>query len=120
MSFNRLSTDIDKHIGERLKLRRNSLGVSQEKLAQELGISFQQIQKYEKGKNRIASGRLFEISKILCVNIGYFFEGFDSKIESALPCSANDAYPLLRKYYSIKDQQTRESILSLIDSVSNS
>ncbi|NDB66580.1 MAG: XRE family transcriptional regulator [Methylocystaceae bacterium] len=66
---------IDRHVGSRVKLRRNLLGMSQEKLGAALGLSFQQIQKYEKGTNRIGASRLQQISKILKVMPAFFFEG---------------------------------------------
>lgn len=68
-------SDIDIHAGKRLRVRRILLGLSQQYLAQECGISFQQIQKYENGKNRISAGRLYELSIILDVPTDYFFMG---------------------------------------------
>ena len=65
---------IDKHVGERLRLRRQIAGVYQEQLADKLGVTFQQIQKYERGINRISAGRLWEISQILKVPTSYFYE----------------------------------------------
>ena len=67
---------VDIHVGKRLRLRRGILGMSQENLAEILGITFQQVQKYEKGINRISASRLFEIAKALNVKISFFFEGF--------------------------------------------
>ena len=64
---------IDVHVGSRIRLRRTMLGMSQEKLGESLGITFQQIQKYEKGTNRVSCSRLYEISQILDVPITYFF-----------------------------------------------
>jgi transcriptional regulator with XRE-family HTH domain len=65
---------IDVHVGSRLKLRRTMIGMTQEKLGEQLGVTFQQIQKYEKGANRIGASRLQEISRILDVPVAYFFE----------------------------------------------
>lgn len=70
------SQKINKHIGNRIKLRRCSLGITQEKLSAYLGITFQQVQKYENGKNRISAGSLLLISKFLNTDISYFFEGY--------------------------------------------
>jgi transcriptional regulator with XRE-family HTH domain len=65
---------VDIHVGRRLKLRRALVGMSQERLAELLGITFQQVQKYERGANRIGSSRLYEISRILDVAVGWFFD----------------------------------------------
>src|SRR5438132_9700768 len=66
---------IDKHVGSRVRMRRMMLGMSQEKLGDALGITFQQVQKYEKGTNRISASRLQHISQILQVPVAFFFEG---------------------------------------------
>ena len=66
---------IDKHVGSRVRMRRMMLGMSQEKLGDALGLTFQQVQKYEKGSNRIGAGRLQQISLILQVSVSFFFEG---------------------------------------------
>jgi transcriptional regulator with XRE-family HTH domain len=69
---------IDKHVGSRVRMRRMMLAMSQQKLADGLGLTFQQVQKYEKGSNRIGAGRLQEISRILQVPVAFFFEGAPS------------------------------------------
>ena len=66
---------VDDHVGRRVRERRREIGMSQTKLGNALGISFQQIQKYEVGTNRIAAGRLWDMAKALEVDVGYFFEG---------------------------------------------
>jgi transcriptional regulator with XRE-family HTH domain len=68
---------IDIHVGSRVRLRRLLLGMSQEKLGDELGVTFQQVQKYERGANRIGASRLYRVSKVLQVPVGFFFEGLD-------------------------------------------
>ncbi len=73
------SSKVDGHVGRRIRERRNALGMSQEKLAAALGISFQQIQKYEVGANRVAASRLWNIAKALEVDISYFFEGIQKR-----------------------------------------
>lgn len=73
MSDQRAVNAIDRHIGKRLRERRLEIGMSQERLAELLGVTFQQVQKYEKGVNRIAASRLFDISRALDVEIAYFF-----------------------------------------------
>ncbi|HUF56512.1 MAG TPA: helix-turn-helix transcriptional regulator [Thermohalobaculum sp.] len=67
--------DIDAHIGSRVRLRRLTSGISQEQLGAALGVTFQQVQKYEKGTNRIGAGRLYRISRILGVPVSWFYEG---------------------------------------------
>src|SRR5204862_2364914 len=69
---------IDKHVGSRVRMRRMMLGMSQEKLGDALGLTFQQVQKYEKGTNRIGASRLQQISLILQVSVSFFFEGAPS------------------------------------------
>ena len=69
------ATKVDAHVGQRVRGRRKEMGLSQEKLAKSLGVSFQQVQKYEIGINRVSAGRLWDISDTLEVDIGYFFEG---------------------------------------------
>lgn len=67
---------IDLHVGSRIRLRRKVLGVSQESLAADLGLTFQQIQKYERGTNRVSASKLYEIARSLQTTTSYFFEGF--------------------------------------------
>ena len=69
------ATKVDAHVGQRVRGRRKEMGLSQEKLAKSLGVSFQQVQKYEIGINRVSAGRLWDIADSLEVDIGYFFEG---------------------------------------------
>jgi len=76
-------TTIDAHVGRRLKLRRINLGLSQQELGNLLNITFQQIQKYEKGINRISSGKLFEFSKALNIPVTYFFEDIEGESSNA-------------------------------------
>src|SRR3546814_18172810 len=73
---------VDVHVGGRVRLRRVFLGYSQEKLANALGLTFQQIQKYERGANRISASKLYELSRILSVPVTYFFEGVESEAEA--------------------------------------
>ena len=67
--------DVDDHVGKRLRARRKELGISQEKLADALGISYQQVSKCESGVNRVSASRLWDIAQALAVGVGYFFEG---------------------------------------------
>ncbi len=69
------ASPIDRHVGARIRMRRKILGVSQEKLADSLGLTFQQVQKYEKGANRVSASKLYEIAAALQTQVAYFFEG---------------------------------------------
>lgn len=82
----------DQHVGVRLRLRRKQLGLTQSGLAQALGITFQQIQKYERGANRVSASKLFEAAHVLGVPVGYFFEGLPPPAE---PAGAAPADPML-------------------------
>ena len=73
------SSDVDTHVGKRVRERRKVLGMSQTKLADALGISFQQVQKYEIGVNRVAASRLWDMAKALEVDVEYFFEGIQKR-----------------------------------------
>lgn len=82
---------VDRHVGLRIRLRRKELGVSQEKLAIALGITFQQVQKYERGANRISASKLWETARALSVPIAYFYEGLnDDEQGGSVPASAHD------------------------------
>ena len=76
---------IDVHVGRRVRQRRKTLGVTQERLAEDLGLTFQQVQKYERGANRVSASKLYEIARSLRTGIGYFFEGL------ADPSTAHEA-----------------------------
>ena len=73
------SSEVDAHVGRRVRERRNALGMSQEKLGNVLGVSYQQIQKYEAGIVRVAASRLWDIARTLEVDVGYFFEGINKR-----------------------------------------
>jgi transcriptional regulator with XRE-family HTH domain len=78
MSEDKKPHPVDVHVGGRVRLRRTMLGISQDKLGEGLGLTFQQVQKYEKGVNRIGASRLFEISHLLNVPVQFFYDGFAS------------------------------------------
>src|SRR5581483_4327424 len=71
---------IDVHVGARVRLRRTALGMSQEKLGDAIGLTFQQVQKYERGTNRIGASRLYELSRVLEVPVSFFFEELDHEV----------------------------------------
>jgi transcriptional regulator with XRE-family HTH domain len=126
------ANSIDKYVGTRLRQRRSLIGMSQEKLAEAVGITFQQIQKYENGANRISASRLFQLSKILDVPVGFFFENYSgrTKIPAAYKGLAEgkqagiegqedlmqrkETLELVRIYYSIRDPQLRKDLLKLV------
>ena len=114
---------IDKHIGSRVRARRIMLGMSQEKLADALGLTFQQVQKYEKGVNRIGASRLLHIAGILDVSIEFFFEGIpglraggfadDSLVADFLTKPESDR--LVRGFLRLKDDEARRKVADLVD-----
>jgi transcriptional regulator with XRE-family HTH domain len=121
---------IDRHVGARVRLRRMLVGMSQEKLGAALGITFQQIQKYEKGANRIGASRLQELARILQVPPAFFFEGAPSGQASATGFSEPDAgayvvdflstsegLQLNRAFALIRDPRVRRRILDLVTSL---
>lgn len=134
---------VDKHVGKQLRNRRTLLGFSQEKLAESVGVTFQQVQKYERGANRVSASRLFSFSKILEVSIDYFYEGlenanlstsalrgmsdnaqddFDSGTKKSRKLPENlmnekETIDLVRTYYSVQNPKTRKDILKFVKSM---
>jgi transcriptional regulator with XRE-family HTH domain len=118
---------IDKHVGLRVRLRRMLLGMSQEKLGEALGLTFQQVQKYEKGTNRIGASRLQQISSILSVPVDFFFdgapgvatpagglsEGADSRYMAEF-LGSTEAIQLNRAFMAITDPAVRRKIVDLV------
>lgn len=124
---------VDKHVGQQLKIRRSLLGISQHKIGVMTGVTFQQIQKYEKGSNRISCSRLFEFAKILSVPIEYFFDGLskstslnnsifrdneDTFSYSGSNVEEREILSLIKYFTKIKDKNTRKSVLNLAKSLS--
>lgn len=125
---------IDIHVGKRLRLRRELLGLSQEKLATLLGLTFQQIQKYEHGQNRIGASRLWDISKVLEVPIGFFYEEMsretaglsprrlqattetiqDDKLPLTDPMQTRETLELVKAFYKISNRKTAKQLFDLI------
>ena len=123
---------VDVHVGSRLRLRRTLMGMSQEKLGEAIGLTFQQVQKYERGANRIGASRLYDLSRVLEVPVGYFFEDMSSDTQERSPAQthllglAEDADPyepdpmakretleLVRAYYRITDPTIRKRLFDL-------
>ena len=73
---------VDRHVGLRLRMRRKELGISQEKLAESIGLTFQQVQKYERAANRVSASKLWEMARALSTSIGYFYEGLGDTVET--------------------------------------
>ncbi|MDD2324866.1 MAG: helix-turn-helix transcriptional regulator [Alphaproteobacteria bacterium] len=132
---------VDVHVGSRLRLRRNLLGMSQEQLGKACGLTFQQIQKYERGTNRMGSSRLYQFAKILDVSISYFFDdvrtdrlspsaqiGFAENEQTPLDMGGSEnemlhrreTLELIRAYYKIQDAKTRRKVYELIKSMAES
>jgi transcriptional regulator with XRE-family HTH domain len=119
-------SDYDVSIGQRVRMQRSLLGWSQEKLATALGITFQQVQKYENGVNRISAGRLYELSVIMGVPITTFFidvamntlsDQPQAAFQAEDPMTSKETGELLRAYYAIDDVATRKQILALAKSL---
>jgi transcriptional regulator with XRE-family HTH domain len=125
---------VDQHVGSRVRLRRMLLGISQERLGESIGITFQQVQKYEKGVNRIGASRLFQISKILDVPVQFFFEeaphvdgrrppGMAETDSEALILeflNSREGLELNRALVKIADPKVRKSVVNLVRSLSAS
>ncbi len=118
---------VDLGVGSRVRARRILMGMSQERLADQLGVTFQQVQKYEKGANRVSASRLHDIGQILDVLPGYFFEELTGiKLSSQTqsprtadsdPLNRRETLELVRTYYQIPDPKLRHKIASLIRSL---
>lgn len=96
---------VDNHVGKRMKLRRSLLGMSQEVLADRLGITFQQVQKYERGSNRVSASRLWDLSQALEVPVSFFFDGMDDHAAPADPDMKRRHLDLCRRLDVLPDAQ---------------
>ena len=127
---------IDVHVGARVRLRRTLLGMSQEKLGEALGLTFQQVQKYERGVNRIGASRLFDLARVLDVPIGFFFDDMPDSLGGGGRRSMGlaegqegfeddtlhrrETLELVRAYYRITDPSVRKRVFDLIKSLAPS
>ncbi len=134
---------VDVHVGKRIRLRRTLLGYSQQFMAKKLGLTFQQIQKYERGDNRVGASRLWDISKVLNVSMDFFFEEMDADVEKNSPMMLNvpesenvlmfnedvekieidpmkkqETIELVRAYYRISNRALAKQLFDLIVSLS--
>lgn len=121
---------VDVHVGRRLRLRRTLLGLSQEKLGAAIGLTFQQVQKYERGSNRIGASRLFDLSRVLDVPVGFFFDDMSEevaarspgqsrgRIESVdvepSPLAKRETLELVRAYYKIHNPTVRKRLFEMV------
>ncbi len=126
---------IDVHVGARVRLRRTLLGMSQTGLGDALGVTFQQVQKYEKGKNRISASRLYDLSRVLDVSIEHFFEDIPAAVAASSPAAKKsgkakkppgyeldpmvkrETLELVRAYYKIENAGVRKEVYQLIKAV---
>ena len=132
------ASPIDAHVGSRVRLRRTLLGMSQEKLGDALGLTFQQVQKYERGVNRIGASRLFDLARVLDVPIGFFFDDLPPEMGGNVAVRSRPALyglaeaqsgfdddnmnkretlELVRAYYRITDPAVRKRVFDLIKSL---
>ena len=123
---------VDKYVGSRVRMRRIMLGMSQEKLGEALGLTFQQVQKYEKGTNRVGASRLQQISEVLQVPVSFLFDGGPSgaaggeaSAESASPAyiadflATSEGLALTRAFTRIPDSKLRRSIVNLVEQIAD-
>ena len=130
---------MDEHVGKRLRARRSLIGMSQEKLAEAVGLTFQQIQKYERATNRISASRLYQMANILNVPVTYFYDNFistgDTSDTGTYDYGMSDApqesfqnedllysketLELLRIYYGVEDEQARKDLLKVIKTMAD-
>lgn len=125
---------VDVHVGARLRLRRTLLGMSQEKLGEAVNLTFQQIQKYERGTNRMGASRLYQISRVLDVPITFFYEGLpedaapvrgmshpqQEPYEAEDQLSRRETMELIRAYYRIPDPVLRKRTLEVVKAIAGS
>ncbi|MES1197598.1 MAG: helix-turn-helix transcriptional regulator [Pseudomonadota bacterium] len=123
MNDERAANAIDRRLGQRVRTRRLEIGMSQERLAEVLGVTFQQVQKYEKGVNRIAASRLFDISSALDMSIARFFEGLSPRSRGVAEDEADfvqdalatpEGMQLMSLYASIKSGKVRRRVVELV------
>jgi len=126
--------DIDSHVGKRLRLRRTMMGLSQEAVAKAVGITFQQVQKYEKGANAMNANRLYEFGQFMHVPVAYFFEGIDSALaeqatgfaeegekfdHNAKRVSDRESLEMMKAFKRIKEQIIRKRLADLVRAVAD-
>ncbi|HAQ34323.1 MAG: transcriptional regulator [Maricaulis sp.] len=126
----REANQIDEHVGSRVRLRRQLLKMSQEKLGDELGVTFQQVQKYERGSNRVGASRLYALSHVLDVPVSFFFDGLAEPGHAGM--AENDQAPIVydfiqspdgvalaQAFSRINDPKVRRRVLDLVRSLAD-
>lgn len=129
---------VDVHVGSRVRLRRTMLGMSQEKLGKAIGLTFQQVQKYERGANRVGASRLFELSRVLDVPVSFFFDDMSPEVAASGgrpasglsenngavyeydPMAKRETLELVRAYYKIRDPRVRKRVFELAKALAKS
>ncbi|CAK0774781.1 Helix-turn-helix transcriptional regulator [Azospirillaceae bacterium] len=123
---------IDVHVGSRVRLRRTLLGLSQEKFGEAIDLTFQQVQKYERGANRMGASRLYQASRILDVPVSFFFDQMPEEIAELMPqpildemksdevhAQKPETQDLVRVYFAIQDPSVRKKVFELVKAVAN-
>jgi transcriptional regulator with XRE-family HTH domain len=127
---------VDAHVGSRIRMRRQLIGMSQERLGELLGITFQQVQKYEKGANAISASRLYEFATFMRVPVAHFFEGLDQQAESAAapgfsetakesfehqkaPVSDRESLEMMKAFKRIREQAMRKRLADLVRAIAD-
>lgn len=105
---------LDRHVGDRIRLRRTTLGVSQSELGEQLGVSFQQVQKYERGATRVSASRLWDIARALDVNIAYFFDQIGREVAPPQILLNREGHELVEAFRRIRSAHRRALLLNLI------
>ena len=126
------NNNIDIHVGQRLKARRTMMGLSQEAVAKAVGITFQQVQKYEKGANAMNASRLTEFARFMNVPVAYFFDGFDDKLaaggfsetatatfEHCSGVSNRESLEMMKAFNRIADQTVRKRLADLVRAIAD-
>ncbi|MBV9078969.1 MAG: helix-turn-helix domain-containing protein [Methylobacteriaceae bacterium] len=114
------ATDIDRAVGVRMRMRRTEVGMSQERLGADIGVTFQQVQKYEKGRDRVSASRLQQIARALGVSVSYFYEGEDGQRDASegprIGWTAQ-SLALVRAFERIEDAEIRRRVVKLVESL---
>jgi len=105
--------DIDRYVGARIRERRIMLGLTQQQLADLIGVTYQQAHKYERGINRVSAGRLFEVAQVLSVPVNYFFDGLDQENDRAISPRERMCLELARNFAQIPNERHQEALSQL-------
>ncbi|GEO82445.1 helix-turn-helix domain-containing protein [Pararhodospirillum oryzae] len=107
------ASDADRHVGRRIRERRVMLGLSQQQMADMIGVTYQQAHKYERGINRISAGRLYEIAQVLGVPVNFFFDGLDQEEEGPVSARQRMCLELARNFVMIQNDRHREALTQM-------